>query len=93
MVGCPKQLWGVLHYLVLLVLWEITVGHIAYDRLYIAEYVFPDIHQENTIVSIPIPIVSYRSVTMPLYHRTVPQYPKINNHHMVRIYFVNLSTC
>jgi hypothetical protein len=31
-----------LHYLVLLVLWEITVGHIAYGRLYVAEYVFPD---------------------------------------------------
>jgi hypothetical protein len=41
-VGYQKQLWGVFHFLVLSVLREITVGHIAYGRLHVAEYVFPD---------------------------------------------------
>jgi len=42
-VGYRKQLWGVFHFLVLSVLWEVTVGHIAYGSLHVREYVFPDI--------------------------------------------------
>jgi len=42
MVGYRKQLWGVLHYFVLLVLREVTVRHIVYGRLHVKEYVFPD---------------------------------------------------
>jgi len=42
-VGYRKQLWDVLHYLVLLVLREVTVGDRAYGRLHITEYVFPDV--------------------------------------------------
>jgi len=41
-VGYQKQLWGVLHYWVLLVLQEVTVGQIACGRLHVTEYVFPD---------------------------------------------------
>jgi len=41
-VGYRKKLFGFLHYLVLLVLREVTVGHIAYGRLHVSEYVFPD---------------------------------------------------
>jgi len=37
-----KQLWSVFHYVVLSVLWEVTVGHIAYGRLHVREYVSPD---------------------------------------------------
>ena len=44
MVGYRKQLWGVLHFLVLSVLWEVMVSHIAYCRLYVTEYVFPVVH-------------------------------------------------
>jgi len=44
--GYPKQCWGVLHYLVLLVLWEVMVGHIACGRLHITQYVFPDMPQQ-----------------------------------------------
>ena len=38
-----KQLWGVFHYVVLSVLREGTVGHIAYGRLHMTDYVFPDV--------------------------------------------------
>jgi len=41
-VGYCKQLWGVCHYLVLSVLREVTVGYIAFGRLHVNEYVFPD---------------------------------------------------
>jgi hypothetical protein len=41
-VGCRKQLLGVVYYLVLLVLREVTVGHIACGRLHVTKYVFPD---------------------------------------------------
>jgi len=37
-----KQLWGVCHYVVLSLLWEVTVGHRASGRLHVTEYVFPD---------------------------------------------------
>jgi len=37
-----KQLWGVLQYLVVSVLWEITVGYLAYGILHVTEYAFPD---------------------------------------------------
>jgi len=49
-MGYQKQLWGNLHYLVLLVLQEVTVGHIACGRLHITEYVFPDGEQESQII-------------------------------------------
>jgi hypothetical protein len=42
-MGYQKQLWGVLHYLVLPVLWVVTVEHIECGRLHIAEYIFPDV--------------------------------------------------
>jgi len=42
MVHYRKQLWGVFHYVVLLVLREVMVGHIAYGRLHVKENVFPD---------------------------------------------------
>jgi len=38
-----KQLWVVLYYLVISVLQEVTVGHVAYGRLHVIEYLFPDI--------------------------------------------------
>ena len=41
-VGYCKQLWGVLHYLVLSVLQEVTVGHISYGWSHVTEYVFSD---------------------------------------------------
>jgi len=41
-MGYRKQLWGVLHYFVLSVLREVTVGHIANGRLHVTESVFPD---------------------------------------------------
>jgi len=41
--GYMKWLWGSLHYLVLLVLQEVTVGHMAYGRLHLTEYLFPDV--------------------------------------------------
>jgi len=43
MVHYRKQLWGVFHYVVLSVLREVTVGHIAYGRLHVTENVFPDV--------------------------------------------------
>jgi len=46
-LGYWKQLWGVLHDLVLSVLREVMVGHIAYGRLHITEYVFPDVSGWN----------------------------------------------
>jgi hypothetical protein len=46
-VGCRKQLWGVVYYLVLLVLREVTVGHIACGRLHVTKFVFPDIGQRS----------------------------------------------
>jgi len=42
-MGYQKQLRGVLHGLVLSVLWEVTVGHRAYGRWHVTEYVLPDI--------------------------------------------------
>jgi hypothetical protein len=39
--GQPLTLWGSIFYLVLSVLWEVTVGHTAYNRLYISEYDLP----------------------------------------------------
>ena len=55
--GYRNQLWGVLHYLVELVLREVTVGHIAYGGLHVTEYVFPDVynwplHQQNEFLSL-----------------------------------------
>jgi len=43
-VGYWIQLWGVFQYLVLSVLQEVMVGHIAYGILHITEYVFPDMN-------------------------------------------------
>jgi len=43
MVHYRKQLWGVFHYVVLSVLRELTVGHIATGRLHVTENVFPDV--------------------------------------------------
>jgi len=40
---CCTPVTGVFHFLVLSVLREVTVGHIAYGRLHVTEYVFPDI--------------------------------------------------
>jgi hypothetical protein len=42
-MGYREHLMGVLHDLVLLVLREVTVGHIACGRLHVTEYVFPDV--------------------------------------------------
>jgi hypothetical protein len=42
-LGYCKQLWGLFQFSVLLVLWDVTVGPIAYVRLHITEYVFPDV--------------------------------------------------
>ena len=47
-VGYWKMLWGVLHYLVLSVLQEVMVGHIAYGRSHVTEYVFPDAVCDST---------------------------------------------
>jgi len=47
-LGYRKQLWGVLHDVVLSVLREVMVGHIAYGRLHITEYVFPDVAHAST---------------------------------------------
>ena len=44
MVHYRKQLWGVFHYVVLSVLQEVTVGHIACRRLHVTENVFPDVY-------------------------------------------------
>jgi len=41
-VGYRKQLWDVLHYMVLSVLQEVTVHYMASGRLHVTEYVFPD---------------------------------------------------
>ena len=51
-----KQLWGVFRYVVLSVLREVTVGHIASGRLHVTEYVFPDVpnKQEESGVSIEL---------------------------------------
>jgi len=51
-VGYQKQLWGVLYYLVLSVLREVTVGHISYGRLQLTEYVFPDfqVHLQTGLI-------------------------------------------
>jgi hypothetical protein len=43
-VGYRKQLWGVFYYLVLSVLWEVMLGHIAYGRLHVTEDVCPNVH-------------------------------------------------
>jgi len=43
MVHYRKQLWGVFHYVVLSVLQEHMVGHIASGRLHVTENVFPDV--------------------------------------------------
>jgi len=40
--GYRKWLWCSLYYSVSLVLLEVTVGHMAYDKLYAKEYLFPD---------------------------------------------------
>jgi len=38
-----KQLWAVFNHVVLLVVQEVTVGHIACGRLHVTEYVFLDV--------------------------------------------------
>ena len=43
MVHYRKQLWGVFHYVVLSVLRELTVGHIASGGLHVIENVLPDV--------------------------------------------------
>jgi len=45
-----KQPWGVFHYVVLSVLREVMVGHIARGRLHVTEYVFPDIMVSSGIL-------------------------------------------
>ena len=47
-MGYRKRLWGVLLYLVLSVLREVMAGHIAYGRLHVTEYVFPDVPNPET---------------------------------------------
>jgi len=42
-VSYQKQLCGILYNLVLSVLWEVMVGHIACRGLHVTEYVFPDV--------------------------------------------------
>ena len=41
-VHFQNQLWGVFDYVVLSMLLEVMVGHIASARLHMTEYVFPD---------------------------------------------------
>jgi len=38
--GYKKWLWGSLYYLVISVLQEVTVGHMAYGRLHVTEHAF-----------------------------------------------------
>jgi len=52
MVHYRKQLWGVFHYVVLSVLRDVTVGHIACGRLHVTENVFPDAMNVRLILSI-----------------------------------------
>jgi len=52
-----KLLWGVFYYMMLLVLWEVTVGHIAYGRLHIREYVFPDVTSICNIIMLAIQVI------------------------------------
>jgi hypothetical protein len=47
MMYYPKHLWCVFHEVVLSVLWEVTVGDIAYYRLHMTEYVFPDVYGQK----------------------------------------------
>jgi len=53
MVHYRKHLWGGFHYVVLSVLRELTVGHIASGRLHVTENVFPDEHFMDTQPPLP----------------------------------------
>jgi len=45
-----KLLWGVFQYVVLSVLQEVLVGHIASSKLHVTEYVFPDEYGHWTVI-------------------------------------------
>jgi hypothetical protein len=47
--------------------------------------------KENSIVFIPL--IPYRSVPLPLSYRTVPQYPLIHDHLIIRVYLIDPSRC
>jgi hypothetical protein len=93
LVGYWKQLGGILHYLMLLVLWEVAVGRIAYGRFHVIEYVFPDIHIISAFKSLILSqsVLSYRLLTFFHWRHSQVVHSRTWMSHLTRFHSVCLT--